>query len=187
MIGEIFCFEFEFDDLVVVDVFIEVFVDGFEWLEGLVWVLVCMVVSFGYFLFSDILNNCINKWLVQEGFSVFFELLGYMGEVSFMGLEFGINGLMFDVEGNLVMCVYGDCCVKFMILQGEILIFVDCYQEKCFNSLNDLVFYFIGVFYFIDFFYGLFQCYEDFVCEFDWCGVYCLNDGELIFLIKEMM
>ena len=77
--------------------------------------------------FSDIPNNRILKWSVQEGkLSTFREDSG------------GANGLYFDKDGNLLVCEGGGRRLVSVTLAGGVAVLAETYDGKKFNSLNDL-------------------------------------------------
>jgi len=81
----------------------------------------------GNVYFSDIPNNRILKWSVEDGkVSAFLENSG------------GANGLYFDKDGNLLACQGGERRLVSISPKGEITLLADKYEGKKFNSLNDL-------------------------------------------------
>ncbi len=93
--------------------------------------------------FSDIPNNRILKWSVEEGkLSTFLENSG------------GANGLYFDKDGNLIACQGGDRRLVSISPKGEVTVLADKYEGKKFNSLNDLWIDPKGGIYFTDPRYG---------------------------------
>ncbi len=77
--------------------------------------------------FTDIPNNRILKWSVQDGtLSTFRENSG------------GANGLYFDKAGNLLACEGGGRRLVSITPAGEVTVLADEYDGKKFNSLNDL-------------------------------------------------
>jgi gluconolactonase len=81
----------------------------------------------GDIYFSDIPNNRILKWSVQEGkLSTFLENSG------------GANGLYFDKAGNLLACQGGERRLVSISPKGEVTVLADKYEGKRFNSPNDL-------------------------------------------------
>ena len=93
--------------------------------------------------FSDIPNNRILKWSVQEGkLSTFREDSG------------GANGLYFDKDGNLLACEGGGRRLVSITPAGEVTVLAETYEGKKFNSLNDLWINPKGGVYFTDPRYG---------------------------------
>lgn len=171
-----------FDHIVPKDAVLEKIADGFSWVEGPVWNR-----AEGYLLFSDIPNNVVMKWDVQEGVSLFLKPSGYTGAVPFVGLEPGSNGLTFDHEGRLVLCEHGDRRISRLEMNGTKTTLVDRYQGKRLNSPNDVVFRSNGDMYFTDPPFGLPKAFDDPARELDFCGVYRLSkNGKLTLLTKEL-
>ncbi|WP_315851735.1 SMP-30/gluconolactonase/LRE family protein [Blastopirellula retiformator] len=173
-IGKIERLDPAIDQLIPADSQIEVLADGFDWIEGPVW-----VPQGKYLLFSDIPPNKIMKWKEGEGVSVYLEPSGYTGKEPFTGKEPGTNGLALDPTGILTACCHGDRnLVK--LFDGQRKVIADKYDGKRFNSPNDLVFHSSGDIYFTDPPYGLPKNFDDPGREQDWCGVYRLKkDGQV--------
>ncbi|MEA3226231.1 MAG: SMP-30/gluconolactonase/LRE family protein [Planctomycetota bacterium] len=80
----------------------------------------------GNIFFSDIPNNRIHKWSLDGKLSTFRENSG------------GANGLFFDKSGNLLACEGGGRRLVSISPQGAVTVLAGSYQDKRFNSLNDL-------------------------------------------------
>jgi len=186
-IGTIERHDAEFDKLVPKGAKIEVLGGGFAWSEGPVWVPDEKSKGGGYLLFSDIPNNCINRWREGEGVTSFLKRSGYTGKQKFTGPEPGTNGLTLDAQGRLVMCCHGDRCVRRLEKDGTRTTLVAKYNGKRLNSPNDLIFHSSGDLYFTDPPYGLPKRFDDPARELAFCGVYRLSPGgKLTLLTKEM-
>jgi len=96
----------------------------------------------GNIFFSDIPNNRIHKWSLDGTLSTFRENSG------------GSNGLYFDKNGNLLACEGGGRRLVSIGPQGKVTVLADKYQNKRFNSLNDLWIDPKGGIYFTDPSYG---------------------------------
>ena len=96
----------------------------------------------GNIFFTDIPNNRIHKWSLDGKLSTFRENSG------------GSNGLYFDKKGNLLACEGGGRRLVSITPKGEVTVVVDKYQDKKFNSLNDLWIDPKGGIYFTDPRYG---------------------------------
>ncbi len=96
----------------------------------------------GNIFFSDIPNNRIHKWSLNGTLSTFRENSG------------GSNGLYFDKKGNLLACEGGGRRLVSIDPQGKVTVLADRYQNKRFNSLNDLWIDPKGGIYFTDPSYG---------------------------------
>ena len=80
----------------------------------------------GNIYFSDIPNNRIHRWSLDGKLSTFREDSGRA------------NGLFFDKSGNLLACEGGGRRLVSVSPQGAVTVLADRYQNKRFNSLNDL-------------------------------------------------
>jgi gluconolactonase len=81
----------------------------------------------GNLYFSDIPNSRVYKWSLEGKLSTFLENTG------------GANGLFFDKSGNLCACQQnGDHNLISISADGKIAVLADKYNDKKFNSLNDL-------------------------------------------------
>jgi len=80
----------------------------------------------GNIFFSDIPNNRIHKWSLDGKLSTFRENSG------------GANGLYFDKNGNLLACEGGGRRLVSIDPNGNVMVLAVQYQDKPFNSLNDL-------------------------------------------------
>jgi gluconolactonase len=171
------------DALVPKDAAIEKLADGFAWSEGPVWDR-----RAGQLLFSDVPNNVIHKWKEGEGLGVFQRPSGYTGSEPFTGREPGSNGLTFDAEGRLTICMHGDRRVARLDAQGRFTTIADRWEGKRFNSPNDLVFKSNGDLYFTDPPYGRPKTFNDPDREIPFTGVYRVSrDGAVTLLTKELV
>jgi gluconolactonase len=184
-VGTITRLDPRFDKLVPKDAVLEKLADGFQWVEGPVW-----VKDGRYLLFSDIPFNAIWKWEEGHGKSIFLQPSGLAKANKLR--EPGTNGLRLDPEGRLVACDHGNREVWRMDLKTkEKTVLAKDYKGKRFNSPNDLVFNRAGDLYFTDPPYGLLLKGEgDDVMpgrEMDYCGIFRLSKaGKLTLLTKEM-
>jgi len=96
----------------------------------------------GNVFFSDIPNNRIHKWSLDGGLTTFRENSG------------GSNGLYFDKKGNLLACEGGGRRLVSIDPKGRVTVLADKYDNKKFNSLNDLWLDPKGGIYFTDPRYG---------------------------------
>ena len=174
------------DDLVPPDALLEILAEGFDWSEGPVW-----VNEGGYVLFSDIPPNAIYKWKDGEGHSLYLQPSGYTAETPRSG-EVGSNGLVLDAQGRLVLAQHGDRRIARLDAPLDAptptyATLTDRYDDKRFNSPNDLVYRSKGELYFTDPPYGLEQRMEDPAKEIDYQGVYRLGtDGTVTLLTDEL-
>jgi len=96
----------------------------------------------GNIFFTDIPKNRIHKWSLDSELSTFLEN------------SEGANGLYFDKDGNLLACQGNGRKLVSIDTNGDISVLADKYQEKPFNSLNDLWLDLEGGVYFTDPRYG---------------------------------
>ena len=96
----------------------------------------------GNIFFTDIPNNRILKWSLDGKLTTFRENSG------------GANGLYFDKDGNLLACEGGGRRLISINPEGKVTVLADSYQDKKFNSLNDLWIDPNGGIYFTDPRYG---------------------------------
>ncbi|KAA3662776.1 MAG: SMP-30/gluconolactonase/LRE family protein, partial [Calditrichaeota bacterium] len=87
--------------LISVDQPIEVLAEGFEWSEGVVWDKKneCL-------FFSDVPQNTIYRWDVENGLQMYLCPSGY-GADDPNGVELGSNGLYFANENRQIICDSG--------------------------------------------------------------------------------
>jgi gluconolactonase len=102
---------------------IERIATGFRWTEGPVYFR-----DGGFFVFSDIPNNRMLRWLEEDGhLSVFRSPSNYS------------NGNTRDREGRLVTCEHGARRVTRTELDGTITVLLDAFGGKKLNAPNDVV------------------------------------------------
>jgi len=80
----------------------------------------------GNIFFTDIPNNRIHKWSLDGKLSTFRKDSG------------AANGLFFDKSGNLLACEGGGRRLVSISCDGKVTVLADKYENKKFNSLNDL-------------------------------------------------
>jgi gluconolactonase len=149
-------------------------VDDCLFTEGPLWN------SDGYYLFSDIPANCIYR--IEEGKKkeVFIKNSGADNSENpdLYSKEVGSNGLAYNANGDLLICRHGSGDIaKF---NGKKLqSFFNSYQNKPFNSPNDLIVHADGKIYFSDPPYGL-KNKELKPQKFQpIAGVYCFQNSEV--------
>lgn len=169
------------NNLIDVGTEIEVLATGFSWSEGPVW-----VDDINALLFSDVPENKIYKWSEEDSLSVYLDKAGFTGE----GKGDGTNGLMLDTEGDLLVCQHGDRRVAIMNAtlaepKNEFITVADKFDNKQFNSPNDLDLDSLGNLYFTDPPYGL---KDQQVGEIGKIGVYKVSTaGEVVLLVDSLV
>lgn len=109
---------------------------GFQFTEG------PAVDKDGNIYFTDIPNNRIHRWSIDGKLTTFLEN------------SEGANGLFFDKNGNLIACQGGTGKIVSIDPQGKKTILAEQYNDKPFNSPNDLWIAPDGGIYFSDPRYG---------------------------------
>jgi gluconolactonase len=172
----------ELDAIVPANYTIEKLEDGFDFIEGPVW-----VANPGYLLFSDVRGDTIYKWAPGVRSEPFLTPV-FDGPPPEEPRSIGPNGLTLDREGNLVILETGNRRIARMPLAGrdrETL--TDRFEGNRFNSPNDLVYHSSGALYFTDPPYGLPGQDESPEKEIDFNGVYRFDpDGKLTVLTRDL-
>ncbi len=112
---------------------------GFGFVEGPTWI----KSGGGYLVFSDIPNNKIMKWTAKDGVTVFRDD------------SKNSNGNTTDPDGMLVSAQHGSRSVTRTEKDGKVVTLADKYQDKAFNSPNDVVVKSDGTVWFTDPDYGI--------------------------------
>ena len=151
-IGSIERLDPEFDAQVPAHAKIEKLAEGFDWIEGPLW-----VKKSGFLLFSEIPLNSIYRWDARTGISVFPQPSGYLGTATDLK-EPGSNGLGLGKKGELILCQHGERRLATVALaspSGPQKVVADRFDGKRFNSPNDLIVHSSGDIFFTDPPYGL--------------------------------
>lgn len=165
------------------DAQIEVLASGFDWSEGPLWLETEQAL-----IFSDVPSNQIWKWSEQDSLTLYLEPSGYLGDRSDKR-EPGSNGLALDISGDLILCQHGERQIARMLAplnspSSSFEALATGFEEKRFNSPNDLVFNTQGQLFFTDLPYGLDLWNEK---ELEYQGVYRLDvDGSLDLLVDSL-
>jgi gluconolactonase len=115
----------------------EILASGFKWSEGPLWVPELQAV-----LFSDVPTNKIYKWSAHDSLSIYLEYAGHTGEGN-KNSNKGSNGLLLDKENQLLLCQHGDRRIarldtELSQAKPQFITIADSYDNKRFNSPNDL-------------------------------------------------
>lgn len=166
------------------DAKIEVIADGFDWVEGPVW-----VENEHMLLVSDIPKNSIYKWTAEKGKELYLKPSGYTRGKP-RGGETGSNGLAINSKNQLVLCQHGNRGVAIMNTpltdpDADFKLLADSYQGKKFNSPNDLTINSNGDIYFTDPPYGLVKGMDDSSKEVPFQGVYRISKNGKVTLLTD--
>ncbi|WP_296699413.1 SMP-30/gluconolactonase/LRE family protein [Algoriphagus sp.] len=161
----------EIDQLIPIDSKIEIIASGFDWSEGPLWLEVIDAL-----IFSDVPQNRIWKWTEQDSLEIYLEPSGYFGNEE-NKREPGSNGLVLDINGDLLLCQHGARQLAVMKSpirnpSGNFVAIANQFEGKKFNSPNDLVINNNGGMYFTDPPYGLDEWDTK---ELDFQGVYFID------------
>jgi gluconolactonase len=177
------------DALVPAGARMEVIAEGFDWVEGPLWVR-----DGGFLLFSEIPSNQVKKWQAGKGVSTFLAQSGWLGPVPRPGAaapdEPGSNGLLLDPKGRLVLCQHGNRQVARMDAPltapaPKFVPIADRYLGEHFNSPNDGAYHRNGDLYFSDPPYGLPGKMEDAEKRIPFQGVYRVDQGGMVTLLTK--
>lgn len=162
----------------------EIIAEGYEWSEGPIW-----VESEKMLLFSDVPQNKIYKWTQEKGAELYLTPSGYTGDAK-RGGETGSNGLTLNKDDKLVLCQHGNRQLAWMDAdlsspKPTFKTIINNYQNKKFNSPNDLVYRNNGDLYFTDPPYGLEKNMNDLLKEIPFQGVYCVKPSGEIKLLTD--
>ena len=120
--------------------------------EGPVWN------SEGFYLFSDIPTNCVYKIDEEGDKQVYIRNSGTDDpdnpDLDQERKQIGSNALAYDKEGSLLICQHGGHGIAKWN-EKTMQAFISVYQNKPFNSPNDLILHNDGTIYFSDPPYGL--------------------------------
>ena len=165
------------DDLVAADAAIERIADGFQFIEGPVWV---GDPGDGHLLFSDIPADTVYRWSEADGTSVFLNPV-FLPELE-TGGQGGSNGLTLDLDGRVVLCEHGNRRLARIEADGSRVTLADRYEGRRLNSPNDIVYHSSGAAFFTDPPYGL---ASPEAAELDWNGVYRLDPDGSVHLLAD--
>lgn len=169
----------QLDTLLPADAHLEKLAEGFNWTEGPVW-----MPQPSQLVFSDVPENIVYRWRAGRGIDIFLQPSGFTGE-KFDGREPGSNGLIVDLQGNLIICQHGDRRVARLNDDGQSFTTIaDNYQGHRFNSPNDVIYDRSGNLYFTDPPYGMPNNTES---EMGFHGVYRVTpDGTVTLVTRDL-
>lgn len=140
-------------EIISPDARIELLANGFLWSEGPLW-----LDELQSLIFSDVPANKIYIWNEKDSLGVYLEPSGHTDAENINSGE-GSNGLMLDMNKQLLLCQHGDRRIARMDApliapQATFTTFADNFSDKTFNSPNDFVADQNGNIYFTDPPYG---------------------------------
>lgn len=169
-----------FDQLVAPDAKIEKLAEGFNWSEGPTWFKESVV-------FSDVPENIIYQWKPGASKAVIFLKPSGMLTPHEGFIEQGSNGLAVDAERRLIICQHGERRVARLNADGSQTPLAAKFENKRFNSPNDLAIRRNGDIYFTDPPYGLDKLNDSPLKEMPWNGVYRVTpEGAVSLIIKDL-
>ena len=169
---------------------IELLADSLYLSEGPLW-----IESLNSLLFTQVASNKVFKWNENDGLSVYLDPSGYTGIVPAEpdGLV-GSNGMVLNSNGDLILAQHGDRRVAKLIdwdnETPEFETLAGRYNDKLFNSPNDLVYADNGDLYFTDppYGFGLEKLLTSELKEQPVNGVYKLTKtGEVVLLVEDIL
>jgi gluconolactonase len=170
----------DLDAIVPADARLERVAEGFEFIEGPVWV------PDGYLLFSDPNRNTIYRYTPGEGVAVYRTKSGYTGPDIARYHQPGSNGLTLDAEGRLTINEHGNRRVTRLEPNGVLTVLADRFEGRRLNSPNDLVYRSDGTLYFTDPPFGLPDVFEDPGKQLPWSGVFRVKDGQVTVVARDL-
>ena len=169
---------------------IELLADSLFLSEGPLW-----IERLNSLLFTQVASNKVFKWNENDGLSVYLDPSGYTGIVPAEpdGLV-GSNGMVLNSNGDLILAQHGDRRVAKLIdwdnETPEFETLAGRYNDKLFNSPNDLVYADNGDLYFTDppYGFGLEKLLTSELKEQPVNGVYKLTKtGEVVLLVEDIL
>jgi gluconolactonase len=162
------------DGIVPAELRVEKVAEGFEFIEGPVWVR-----DGSALLFSDPNANTIYSWSEDAGLAVYRAKSGYTGpDIGEYGQP-GSNGLTLDRDGRLLINEHGNRRVTRLERTGALTVLADRFEGRRLNSPNDLVLKSDGALYFTDPPFGLPRSHADPRRELPYSGVFRYAEGTL--------
>lgn len=157
------------------DTQIRIEANGFNWIEGPLW-----VEAGGFLLFSDVPENIVYKFTPEKGVSTYLTPSGY-NQLHPEDETKGSNGLALDNDGKLILMQVGDRRISRML--SDVSAPSPSYEtiqshhdEKRFNGPNDLVVHSSGSLFITDPPYGLKGKLKDPKKELPYQGVFRIDE-----------
>ena len=158
--------------------------DEFTWSEGPTWVRD----GGGYLLFNDVPENRMYRWSQAEGLSIFLEPSGYAGPPLDTLREGGANGLFTEADGSVLLADSGNRLIaRFNAADKSRVALAETFQDKRFNSPNDVVARGDGTVFFTDPPYGLKDGDESPAKEQAVNGIYRIDADGAVYLLDDSL
>ncbi len=167
-------FDNEVAQYIHTDFEIETLTNDCGFTEGPVWN------ADGFYLFSDIEHNVVYKIFPGKKKSVFIDNSGTenINDPDLKPGQIGSNGLAYDVNGQLLVCRHGSHCVSY-VSNNVLQPLFETFENRPFNSPNDIVVHKNGSIYFSDPPYGLKDGQLNPKKFQPQAAVYCFRNGAL--------
>lgn len=153
--------------------------DGFTWSEGPAW-----DKTRGRLYFSDVPENKAYVWSPDEGVRLFMAPSGLQGMQVSGFREPGSNGLLMASRNQLLIANHGSRAIELLDIEtGLRRPMADRYDDRPFNSPNDIALSSSGTIYFTDPPYGLEGLDQSPLKEQPHNGVYNISESGAVELI----
>jgi gluconolactonase len=181
--GKITRYAPEFDAVIASDARVEKLADGFTWAEGPAW-----IKSGQYLLFTDVPENTMYRWSQSGGKSVFLKPSGYSGPPLAGLREAGANGLLAEPKDTVLLADSGSRLIARLDLRTKRKqTLADRFENKRFNSPNDIARKRDGTVFFTDPPYGLKDLNASSLKEQEFNGVYRLDLDGTVHVIDDSL
>ena len=181
--GKVTRYAKELDAVIAPDARVEKLADGFTWAEGPTW-----VKSGRYLLFTDVPENTIYRWSLAGGASVFLKPSGYAGPPLAGLREAGANGLLVEPKETVLLADSGSRLIARLDLRTKRKqTLVARFENKRFNSPNDIARKRDGTVFFTDPPYGLKDLNASPLKELEFNGVYRLDLDGTVHVIDDSL
>ena len=178
-VGNIVRLDPAFDSLVPRDAQIEKVGGGFQFTEGPLWR------PEGLLWFSDVTGNVVRSLTPDGKIQILIQNAG--GQTSAPAGSFvGPNGMIADKEGTVLLCQHTNRSIVRVAKDLALTPYLEKFEDKRFNSPNDLVYKSDGSLYFTDHPYGLLKQDEDPAKELKFNGVFRYGGGKLQPVVKDL-
>ncbi len=168
------------DNILPRDAKIEKVATGFKFTEGPLW-----RPEENVLWFSDVVGNVLRSTTPDGKVKVLIENAGGISTAPPGGF-IGSNGEVADKDGYVLLCQHTNRQIVRVSKDLKVTPYLQNYEDKRFNSPNDLVYRSDGTLYFTDPPYGLPKQDDDPAKELKFNGVFMYKDGKLTPIIKDL-